>query len=131
MSENSTDVEHWILGERSRLLLRDAAIIATALLIVGLCANVVLAYHSRPAFLESKTLQYFVGIIGAVGSVAVIYLWVGMFWHWLKADSYSQKSKIVWFIVLLIGNWVGAIAYYLFVYRRATIHRGIEAHEGN
>jgi uncharacterized BrkB/YihY/UPF0761 family membrane protein len=69
---------------------------------------------------------------GAAIAVSAFFLWGGMWKYWIVCDSSSQLSRRVWFVVLIIGLWYGAVLYYLFVYlpdvQKSKMHalRGIE-----
>jgi hypothetical protein len=84
--------------------------------------------------LESKdrVIQVLLAIGGAAIAVSAFFLWGGMWKYWIVCDSSSQLSRRVWFVVLIIGLWYGAVLYYLFVYlpdvQKSKMHalRGIE-----
>jgi len=60
------------------------------------------------------------GVGGVSAAVSVFFLWGGMWRHWISSDSSSLTTRRVWFFVLLVGLWYGAIIYYLFVYLPRT-----------
>jgi hypothetical protein len=97
-----------------------SAVVTTILLVIGLSANVILVYRGKIPMLESLSFQIVGAVVGAVGAAAALWLWVGMFWYWVQLDRSSSRSKICWFLVLLLGNWVGATVYYFIVYRKAV-----------
>jgi hypothetical protein len=112
--------EHWVLQQRPRLLFSYAAVVTTIILVIGVIANVMLA--DRGTIWVPETLPFkIVGVVvGAVGASAALWLWVGMCWYWAQLDQSSRRSRIFWFVMLLLGNWAGATAYYFLVYRRAN-----------
>lgn len=121
MEDNKLFPEHWVLRRQPRLLFFYAAIITTAMFALGVITNVMLVYWGTiPA---SSPLRIFGAFAGVVGAAAALWLWVGMCWYWVQFDRSPRRSKIFWFLMLLIGNWVGATAYYFFVYRGADRHR--------
>lgn len=56
------------------------------------------------------------GILGVVGALSVFFLWAGMWRYWLRIDVSTRASKRLWFYILLVGFWYGAILYFLLKY---------------
>jgi hypothetical protein len=101
------------------LLFSYAAVATTILFVLSVIANVMLAYHGTIPIPEALPFKIFGALLGVVGASAALWLWVGMCWYWLKLDHSSRRSKVLWLVMLLLGNWVGATVYYFSVYRRA------------
>jgi Phospholipase_D-nuclease N-terminal len=115
----STNVaQYWLLKRRPRLLFSYAAAVTTMLFVLGIIANVLLAYQGTIAVPEALPFKIFGVLLGVMGALAALWLWVGMCWYWMRLDRSSRRSKILWFVILLFGNWVGATAYYFLVYQR-------------
>lgn len=57
-------------------------------------------------------------IFGVAGALSIVFLWGGMWRHWLLSNSPSRATKRIWFCVLLFGIWWGAVLYYLMAYLR-------------
>ena len=119
---NGTEIvaEHFVLQRRPRLLFSYAAVITTIIFVLGLIANVMLVYNGAIPKLESLPFKIVGTVVGGVGASAALWLWVVMCWYWLQLDHSSRRSKIFWFVMLLVGNWAGATAYYFLVYSRAN-----------
>jgi hypothetical protein len=115
--------ENWVLQRRPRSLFSYAAVVTTILFIIGVIANVMMAYHGAIPIPKTIPFKIFGVLVGVVGASAALWLWVGMCWYWVQLDQSSRWSKIFWFIILLLGNWAGATAYYFLIYRRASILR--------
>ncbi len=67
----------------------------------------------------------FISIWVAVGVVSVA---IGGFWIWMLIDCAKRdfKDKLVWIIVLLVGQGFGAILYY-FMVKKSTQSKPIQA----
>jgi hypothetical protein len=61
--------------------------------------------------------QLFGGLLGALGPIALFFLWFGMWRYWVRLDNSSARKKKIWFAVLLLGLWYGSVLYYFLVYR--------------
>lgn len=62
----------------------------------------------------------YAAVAAALGSIT---LFVGMCLFWIKSDNSSKRTRIAWFVVLLLGLACGAVPYYLFVYVPALKQR--------
>jgi uncharacterized membrane-anchored protein len=60
------------------------------------------------------------GLIGVLAGLSVFFLWSGMWRYWIRRDASSRSARRIWFIILLVGIWYGAVVYYLFVYLPTT-----------
>lgn len=56
------------------------------------------------------------GLLGIVGTLGTFFIWGGMWAYWTQCDMSRPRIKRVWFLVLLVGFWYGAILYYLLKY---------------
>ena len=63
------------------------------------------------------------GILGIIGPFGLIFLWLGMWRYWVRIDESSAWLKRIWFVVLLIGFWWGALFYYFLAYLPQEIQR--------
>jgi hypothetical protein len=86
-------------------------------------ASTLLTVPFTPIFLGMLTISKMssVGklmwnVVGIAGTVAVFFLWLGMWRFWVRLDGSNGITKRVWFLVLLLGFWYGACLYYYFVY---------------
>jgi hypothetical protein len=119
LNETAKVAEHWALQPRARLLFSYAAAVTTILFALGVIANVLLAIYGTIPIPKTLFLNISGALLGILGACAAIWLWVGMCWYWVQLDHSTRRSKILWFLALLLTNWVGATAYYFLVYRRA------------
>jgi hypothetical protein len=68
-------------------------------------------------------------ICGASAAFGAFSLWAGMWIFWITCDDAPKKLRALWFFVLLIGLFYGAVLYYLLAYlplvrRRVRIEGG-------
>ena len=106
--------ESWVLTEKASWLFGVSAIVITA-------ATIILSTDAFRRF-ESPILG---GILGVSTALGTFFLWSGMWRFWKLWDPSSRMARRIWFVVLLVGVWHGAILYYVFVYlrlRRAASH---------
>ena len=120
MNDTVSSETHWLQQPRFKMLFAVSATVSTSLLVLGVIANLMLAYRGG-LFAQEGALADVLGVIvGVTGATAAIYLWIGMGWYWLRLDRSASSAKRFWFLILLLLNWIGAIVYYLAVYRRAA-----------
>ncbi len=111
---------HWLQQPRSKTLFALSAGISGFLLVLGVIANVMLSYRGD-LFIQDGTAYKILGtVVGVIGASSALYLWIGMAWYWFRLDRSASSMKKLWFVVLLLLNWVGAVAYYFAVYRRSA-----------
>jgi len=55
-----------------------------------------------------------------ISLVLLIFLWFGMWWHWLVIGRYHSSARKIWFVILLCSLWWGSAIYYLLVYLPST-----------
>jgi hypothetical protein len=108
--ENVTD--EWLVSRKASRLF-GAAAMAIALL--------------TPLFLGWVTSEgpglvrsIYWGILGIAGGLGVFFLWEGMWRYWIRCDPSPRWARRIWFLVLIVGVWWGAVLYYLLVYLRKT-----------
>lgn len=56
-------------------------------------------------------------ILVIVGTLALFFLWFGMWRYWVRLDRSTRVVKRLWFVALLFGFWYGSCFYYYFSYR--------------
>jgi len=66
----------------------------------------------NPGFWENAAW----GVLGVAGAIGTFFIWGGMWAYWTRCDSSRRTVKRIWFMVLLLGFWYGAVLYYLFKY---------------
>lgn len=72
--------------------------------------------HSSYFVALKGPLQVCLGLGGAVAACSVFFLWGGMLRYWIECDPSSKAVRRLWFLVLIIGVWYGAILYFLLGY---------------
>jgi apolipoprotein N-acyltransferase len=55
-------------------------------------------------------------LLGISAPVGFFFIWLGMWFYWVRFDSSRNPAKVLWFIVLLVGFCFGAALYFAFVY---------------
>lgn len=120
MNGSALSEKHWLQQPRFQTLFAVSAGISALLLVLGVIANIVLSYRGGLFAPEGTVLEGLGAVVGVTGASAALYLWIGMGWYWLRLDHSPSYAKKFWFVMLLVLNWVGAIAYYFAVYRRSA-----------
>jgi hypothetical protein len=103
--------DEWIGSMAARLLFG-----AAAALIVIMTVSLHWAIPQNPG--PFAKLGF--GLGGILGGLSVFFLWSGMWRYWIRRDSSSRFVRRIWFVILLVGFWYGAVAYYLCVYLPST-----------
>jgi hypothetical protein len=98
---------------------------ASAVLVVVLTAGLSLLQGDMPGLLPN----IFWGTIGVLGTAGAFFLWTGMWRYWMRIDSSRRAMRRIWFVLLVVGIWFGAILYYLLVYLPA-VRRNLNASAG-
>jgi hypothetical protein len=62
-------------------------------------------------------------IFAMVGTLALLFLWIGMWKYFARVDDSSVYAKRLWFLILLFGFWYGSCLYCYFVYLPQVIRR--------
>jgi hypothetical protein len=60
------------------------------------------------------------GVGGMACSVGIFFLWGGMWRYWMTGKPSNRAARRLWFLLLIVGVWYGAILYYVFVYLPAS-----------
>jgi prolipoprotein diacylglyceryltransferase len=63
-------------------------------------------------------------LFGSVISIGGLIIWILMLVDVLQRDisdfpQPDENQRLIWVLVLVFGNWIGALLYYLLVYRQA------------
>ena len=53
-------------------------------------------------------------ILGVMESLGLSFIYLGMWWYWVRLDK--SKRKRLWFVFLLLGFWWASALYYFSVY---------------
>ena len=120
MKGSALSEKHWLQQPRFKMLFAVSAEISALLLLLGVIANIVLSSRGRLFVQEGTVFEVLGTVVGVTGALAALYLWIGMGWYWLRLDHSPSSTKRFWFVMLLLLNWVGAIAYYFAVYRKSV-----------
>ncbi len=62
-------------------------------------------------------------IFAMVGTLALLFLWIGMWKYFARVDDSSGYAKRLWFLILLVGFWYGSCLYCYFVYLPQVMRR--------
>jgi hypothetical protein len=72
-------------------------------------------WKSQPTAGSIRELIVFIEVCYVLAAMLV---WSAMWRYWKFYDSADTDAKQKWFLIMLVGFWYGAIAYYLFSVRR-------------
>lgn len=61
------------------------------------------------------------GIVGMVGAITSLVMFVRMSGDVLKTPRYSVGAKAAWILVFFLALPLGAVFYYFLVFRRANV----------
>ena len=64
--------------------------------------------------------EVFWAIAGVLSGPGAFFIWSGMWRFWSRLDQSSRFARRVWFFMLLIGLWYGAVLYFVLVYMRSS-----------
>jgi len=98
-----------------------SAILLTALFLFFNIADEDLRVNIVDRVNESVVLSSIVGLLITPVIFATGYLYVAMWIYLAVIDDSSPEDKIIWFILMVFGIWLGAIIYYFVVYRRQVL----------
>ena len=62
-------------------------------------------------------------IFAMVGTLAHLFLWIGMWKYFARVDGSKVYEKRLWFLILLFGFWYGSCLYCYFVYLPQVMRR--------
>jgi hypothetical protein len=113
----SSAVQHWLVEPPRRRIFAYAAAAAMLLCIFAFDANL-MTQNDIELIQQSVPLKIIGVLIASVTIPLALWLWIGMCWYWLRLDASPRRPKTLYFLTLLLFNWVGAILYYFTVYRR-------------
>jgi hypothetical protein len=79
--------------------------------------------YERMESLESMPLlvRLPLGLLGAVSSIGIITLWLGMIWDCAVTSSLPVRSKVKRLVLLVLINWLGALIYYYRVFKNRPL----------
>jgi hypothetical protein len=64
--------------------------------------------------------EIFWAIAGVLSGLGAFFIWSGMWRFWSRLDQSSRFARRIWFFMLLIGLWYGAVLYFVLVYMRSS-----------
>lgn len=90
------------------------------LCLAGLFAFVETPWFHRLEMVPSAVLLARVlgGVLGVIGAVTGLILWVGMAYSCARRDRSRFSAKVLWFILFFVAGPFGSAAYYFFVYKK-------------
>jgi hypothetical protein len=59
-------------------------------------------------------------VIGVVGTICAVALWIGMLSHCATTNTSRKGVRVVWLLFIIFGNWIVALFYYFFAYRKQS-----------
>jgi len=104
--------DEWLVSKAASVCFAVASLIITAITVVSFPDTPI-----QDIGVISRTLW---GIFGALAAVSIFFLWGGMWRYWIDCDPTSRMSRRVWFAILIVGLWYGAILYYVCVFLPTT-----------
>jgi hypothetical protein len=90
--------------------------------ILTICVELLLRSRIDPAKM-SFWIRLPIVFVGVFGTLGMMFLWLGMWWYWVRLDDSGRWWKRFWFAVLLIGFWNGSVPYFIFVYLPQTVRK--------
>jgi len=115
MEERRTSENHWTLDPSLRRYFLLASLISAAVLTLG----VLLSFFWFDEAAVPLPVRVVGGVIvGLSGAVSALFLWRGMSSYWWQVDRRTHGMTLFWLLAFSVGNWVGAMLYYFFVFRR-------------
>jgi len=57
-------------------------------------------------------------VIGVVGAICALGLWVGMLGHCASTNESRKGVKVAWLLLIFFGNWIVVLPYYFLAYRK-------------
>jgi hypothetical protein len=115
MEEHWTSENHWSLDLSLRRYFLLASLISSVVLTLG----VLLSFFRFDEAVVPLPLRIAGGVTaGLCGAVSALFLWRGMSSYWWQVDRRTRGMNLFWLLAFSVGNWVGAMFYYFFVFRR-------------
>ena len=68
-------------------------------------------------------LRILITVIGMGATVGLFFIWLGIWFYWVRLDGSEAWQKALWFFVLLAGFCLGSTLYFLFVYLPQMMRR--------
>jgi hypothetical protein len=120
MEDRISSEQHWALDPSIQVYFLSAASVAGLCLLLGIVLNVV------P--IDESTLPVSLRIAGGLllgvgGAVSALFLWLSMWGYWWQVDRRERGMNVFWLLALSLGNGVGTLLYYFFVFRRVVERR--------
>jgi drug/metabolite transporter (DMT)-like permease len=66
---------------------------------------------------------FFWAVAGSLCGVSIFFLWGGMWRYWMLGKPSNRIARRIWFALLVVGVWYGALLYYALVYMPAIRKR--------
>jgi hypothetical protein len=115
MEERWSSENHWTLDPSLRRYFLLASLISAAVLTLGVLLN----FFRFDEAVVPLPLRIAGGVIvGLMGAVSALFLWRGMSSYWWQVDRRTRGMNLFWLLAFSVGNWIGAMLYYFFVWRR-------------
>lgn len=111
--------EHWTLDSSRRPYFRFAALISGVCFLIGAILNSV----SLNRVTIPLALGIAGGLLGVLGAVSVLFLWLSMLSYWWQVYRTEHGTSWFWLAMLVLGNWVGALIFYCCVFRQIARRR--------
>lgn len=61
-------------------------------------------------------VRVMLAVIGILGAISVFLVWGLMFYHWGTHGFIKKGYKLLWFLVMAVGMFVGSWIYYIVVF---------------
>jgi MFS family permease len=122
MEESISSERHWTLDPLFRRFFLFAAIVGAICLLFGIFVNIVPLDET----VIPLPMRIAGGLLGAVGAISVLSLWLSMLSYWWQVDRRERGMNVFWLLALSVGNWVGTVAYYFFFFRSIAKKAGRE-----
>ncbi len=107
------DAERLLLNRTAAVVLGVAAVLAVGAVVIATYAKFNFGAMSRS---ERELVNY----AGATSAAGTMLLFFGMALFLIKCDLPSRRGRFIWFVVLLLGQPLTTLSYYLFVYLPAV-----------
>ncbi|MFB0565139.1 MAG: hypothetical protein ACETWK_05605 [Candidatus Aminicenantaceae bacterium] len=102
------------MDKRIIRFLLGCIIVGYGILLLGKIGNIGLSIKKLQEHLP--VVRLLLGIIGTLGAVGVFWVWGAMFYHWGTHVFEKKAYKIIWFLLMFFGIFIGSWFYYIFVF---------------